>query len=521
MTGAVAVAAADGWRVRGGAGGVDAELDDLEAFADALRGCGLRVGSVVAALGRLAVDPALPLAAPLAPAAALRTAAALAALAAPGGALLLAARIEATGLALGAAARTYRAADAAAGAAVDSVRAAAGELLVVAGATAAAAAAGTIFLGLGVAGGAAVAGGLPVLPLLPALASAGSRSSLGELVGVLVRAAGTAGQEVLAAHPELLDLAVLGTSRLLADPGAPVGRVDPRVATGLLLALGRSTGRLRDGRAAAVQPLVPPPAGSALAPVPSGLRGLLAGSVAVSHQPVGGAAGDACGPGAAARVRVLQVDGRHGRAWVVQVPGTACWSPVAGTSPVDLTSDAALAAGQRSVLAASVTSALGEAMGAAHAAPGEPVLLVGHSLGGMVAAGLAADPGFRRRFAVRAVVTAGSPVAGDPVPDRIPVLSLEHRTDPVPRLDGRANPARAGWTTVTADPSSPGPARDPAVRPGRPGDAHAGEVYLGTAGRMDASSDPRVRAALDPLTPFEATDPARVVVRDYAVRRLP
>ncbi|HEU4676363.1 MAG TPA: hypothetical protein VFS29_10265 [Motilibacteraceae bacterium] len=519
MTGAVA--AADGWRVRGGVGGVDAELDDLEAFADALRRCGLRVGSVVAALARLAVDPELPLAAPLAPAAALRTAAALAALAAPGGGLLLAARIEATGLALQAAAGTYRAADAAAGAAVDSARSAAGELLVVAGATVVAATAGGILLGLGVAGGAAVAAGLPVLPLLPTLASTGPRSSLERGVGALVRAAGTAGQEVLADHPALLDLAVLGTSRLLTEPGAPVGRVDPRVATGLLLALGRRAGRLRDGRAATVQPLVPPPAGSDLAPVPSGLHGLLAGSVAVSHQPVPGSAGDGCGPGAAARVRVLQVDGGQGRAWVVQVPGTLCWSPTAGTSPVDLTSDAALAAGQRSVLADSAATALGEAMRTAHAAPGEPVLLVGHSLGGMVAAGLAADSAFRRRFAVRGVVTAGSPVAADRVPDRIPVLSLEHRTDPVPRLDGRANPARAGWTTVTADPSAPGPARDPAVRPGRPGDAHAGEVYLGTAGRLDASRDPRVRAALDPLAPFETADPARVVVRDYAVRRVP
>jgi hypothetical protein len=516
-----AVAGTEVWRVRGGVGGMDAELDDLEGLAGALQRSGVRVGRVAVALARLAVDPELALAAPLAPAAALRTAAALTALAAPGGAPVLAARIEATGLALQAAVRTYRAADAAAGAAVENARAAAGELLVLAGGTAVAAAAGGMLVGVGAAAGAAVADGLPLLPLLQVLGSAGRRSPMGEGVGELVRTAGTAGQEVLSDHPELLDLAVLGTSRLLTGPRAPVGRAGPWAATRLLLALAHSSGRLRDGRAATVQPLVPPPAGSALAPAPSGLRGLLAGSVAVSHQPVLGASGDGCGPGAAARVRVLQVHGPEGEAWVVQLPGTLCWSPTAGSSPADLTSDAALAAGQRSVLAGSAATALGEAMRAAHAAPDEPVLLVGHSLGGMVAAGLAADPAFRQRFAVRGVVTAGSPVAGDPVPDRIPVLSLEHRTDPVPRLDGRANPARAGWTTVTADPSAPGPARDLAVRPGRPGDAHAGEVYLGTAGRLDASSDPRARAALAPLAPFEAADPARVVVRDYAVRRVP
>lgn len=513
-----AVASERPWRVRGGVGGIDAELDDLEGLADAVDVSAGRVRSVAAALLPLAVDPQLALAAPLAPAAALRTATALAGLADPGGPVVLAARIGGTGLALHAAVRSYRAAEESARAAVDRARAAAGEALLLAAGATAVVTAGAVLVGLG----AAVAEGLPVLPLLPALATAAPGTAAGSGATALIRATGSAGQEVLADHPWLLDTTVLGGSRLLTVPWAmSPDRGDPQATMALLLAVGRRAGLLREGRPAPLQPLVPPRSGSDAAPVPAGLRGLLAGSVAASHQPVPGDGGDGCGAGAAARVRVLQVHGAEGGSWVVQLPGTLCWSPTAGSSPADLTSDAALAAGQRTALAGSAAQALADAMRAAHAPPGEPVLLVGHSLGGMVAADLAADPAFRRRFAVRGVVTAGSPVAGTPVPDQIPVLSLEHRTDPVPRLDGRANPARAGWTTVTADPSAPGPARDPAVRQGRPGDAHAGEVYLGTAGRLDASSDPRVRAALDPLTRFEAHDPERVVVRDYAVRRLP
>src|SRR5436190_30255 len=70
------------------------------------------------------------------------------------------------------------------------------------------------------------------------------------------------------------------------------------------------------------------------------------------------------------------------------------------------------------------------ALAAAGAGAGEPVLLVGHSLGGMVAAELARDP----QLTVAGVVTAGSPVGA--TPEGIPVLSLENRGDVVPLLSG-------------------------------------------------------------------------------------
>ena len=77
-----------------------------------------------------------------------------------------------------------------------------------------------------------------------------------------------------------------------------------------------------------------------------------------------------------------------GRSWVVAVPGTQVWAPRPGENPLDVTSDARSLAGRSSAAEAAVLAA----MRSAGVRSGEPVCLVGHSLGGMVAAGLAADP---------------------------------------------------------------------------------------------------------------------------------
>lgn len=63
------------------------------------------------------------------------------------------------------------------------------------------------------------------------------------------------------------------------------------------------------------------------------------------------------------------------------------------------------------------------------------ILLAGHSQGGIIAANIAADPGFTARYQVDAVVTAGSPVNTIPVNPDVPVLNFHHTTDIVPKLD--------------------------------------------------------------------------------------
>ena len=155
------------------------------------------------------------------------------------------------------------------------------------------------------------------------------------------------------------------------------------------------------------------------------------------------AAGEGLGGG---RVRVVElVRGDGGSAWVVVVPGTQEWSPRAGANPFDLTSDVRALTGDVTVAAAGAAAALDlvRSRAGSRSTPGDPVVLVGHSQGGILAAALASDPGFTSRHRVSHVVTSGSPVGLFPVPATTRVLSVERGDDPVPRLDLSPNPDRA------------------------------------------------------------------------------
>lgn len=128
-----------------------------------------------------------------------------------------------------------------------------------------------------------------------------------------------------------------------------------------------------------------------------------------------------------------------------------------------------------------------EAMHEAGVGVHEPVLIVGHSQGGMEAVSILSRGS---GFDVTHVVTAGSPTAQvDGLPDGSHVLSLEHRGDVVPLLDGEPNPDSREQTTVT-------------FTDGRAGDVthnHGYPVYLDGAAAADASRDPSIREQLASL----------------------
>ncbi|WP_144882106.1 triacylglycerol lipase [Isoptericola variabilis] len=141
--------------------------------------------------------------------------------------------------------------------------------------------------------------------------------------------------------------------------------------------------------------------------------------------------------------RVEHADGRV--SWTVLVPGTQ--GLVSVRHPFDGVTDLDLVAQEASDVAAAVTAALEQA----GARPEEPVVLVGHSLGGIVATALAASPEFRAGHRVGGVVTAGSPTAAFATPPGVPVLHLENEEELVSPLDGRStaeNPATADRVTV-------------------------------------------------------------------------
>lgn len=80
--------------------------------------------------------------------------------------------------------------------------------------------------------------------------------------------------------------------------------------------------------------------------------------------------------------------------------------------------------------------------------PGDTVVLTGHSLGGIDAAGLAANRAFRERYDVAAVTTFGSPVGDFEIPEGTSVMAVEHVDDVVPTLDGVPNPDAGHRSTV-------------------------------------------------------------------------
>ncbi|NEG54314.1 alpha/beta fold hydrolase [Bifidobacterium platyrrhinorum] len=139
--------------------------------------------------------------------------------------------------------------------------------------------------------------------------------------------------------------------------------------------------------------------------------------------------------------RYERADGTN--AWLVTIPGTDGRgdSPFGWEQNVELMSDDP----ERRRRADSARMVV-EAMERAGIGPDEPVAMVGHSQGGIVAAAIAADES--ERFDIRHIVTAGSPVANHPVPSKTWVTSIEIEDELVASLDGAENPATEQWMTV-------------------------------------------------------------------------
>ena len=183
------------------------------------------------------------------------------------------------------------------------------------------------------------------------------------------------------------------------------------------------------------------------------------------------------------RLETTGPDGIRTVSWVVDLPGTKDWQPRPGPRPElnDLAGNLELMAGTDNARVDTLPAVLT----AAGVGADEPVLLVGHSQGGMVA--MRAAAAMRGRFAVSHVVTAGSPVAGMPVPSGVAVLSLEDVRDLVPRLDARPNGEGPHHVTVTSDSGATTVAG-----------AHGLETaYVPAARAADHSDDPSIRAWLD------------------------
>jgi hypothetical protein len=206
-------------------------------------------------------------------------------------------------------------------------------------------------------------------------------------------------------------------------------------------------------------------------------------------------------------VRLLAgADGR--RRVIVDIPGTKNWA--LDTHNPDVTS---LATNLRAIAGQVTTYERGiiEALHQAGVQPGDDILLVGHSEGGLVAINAARHLADSGEFHVSHVVTAGAPIgllAGG-VPSSVDVLALENDGDVVPHLDGALNPDRVNVATATVHHDH-----------GTLGANHDLDAsYVPGAADVDASDNPSLRAYLAGLGGFLGAGTVRtrtfLITRSY------
>jgi len=451
--------------VTGGAAGTAAHYDDMEVAAGLIRGVGADVLGVVAASHAILVDADIVASASLDPAGAVRFETALGrALDGEGGLSRIGMRIGATAARLQAAVVTYRTVDGAEARLLDAAEFVGGPTLI-----------------------------------LDTLLLAG-----GDVAGRMLHgdSFGTAAQRVITDHPGLVDTLAGGA------PGTLSALISLSPLTALAFALGPGLPTTVPQAAALIGSLYPD--GS------SKVTDLDADDSITGRKPPRNITDllvdlDRRSAGDKGEIDVRMVEkqlpgGAVQRAYIVDIPGTKVWN-LPGSSPdVNDTGTNMRAIGNETT---SYERGIGEALARAGARPGDAVMLVGHSQGGIVAADAARDFTRSGRYKVTHVVTAGSPVAQVDVPPSVQVLSIENEHDIIPHLDARANPDTANWITVTVDRQN-----------GTVGDNHSlGRVYLPAAAGLDQSNDPSIRTYVDSADAFLGGD--AVTTQKYRVERTP
>lgn len=244
-------------------------------------------------------------------------------------------------------------------------------------------------------------------------------------------------------------------------------------------------------------------------PVPQDVQGVVA-NVAASYDARPGGTGL---PGTReATISVQQLDHPDGtRSWVVEIPGTEDGS-FAADVPTDMSTNLQLMAQQPDDMTAAVIRAMRDAGVAAD----EPVLLAGHSQGGMVAMSVAAAT--VGTFAVTTVVTVGSPDLPVPPPPGVQVLAVRHAEDLVPQTDGTPDYGTSQLTVVTRGLVATGD--DPALSTI---EAHDVRRYVETAGELpDAvGDDPGYRRFMDAAAPVLGGEGTTALTTQYEVSRAP
>ncbi|MBG6212632.1 MAG: hypothetical protein LH475_06205 [Cryobacterium sp.] len=199
------------------------------------------------------------------------------------------------------------------------------------------------------------------------------------------------------------------------------------------------------------------------------------------------------------QVRIENYGDTEHPSWAVYIGGTVDWSAAATTEPWDLTANVTAIAMQNS----GSFSAVIDAMKAAGIAPSDPVVVAGHSQGGLVATQVAAYSWFN----VQAVATFGAPESKVPVPPGVATLTVEHTDDVVTALGGASLIDSDDRVTVRREAfaSEPLPAGDALP-------AHHLDRYRETALLIDASPEGNLQDFRDTVTGIVGIEPGEAVL---------
>lgn len=200
-------------------------------------------------------------------------------------------------------------------------------------------------------------------------------------------------------------------------------------------------------------------------------------------------------PSSAIRIESYQLAGS--RQFLVYVPGTQSIS-FGGSNPLNIRSNLTA---MGAVVPGPSEQAVQDAISKAGAGKGDKVLFIGHSQGALIAGNISA---VLQQYEVSGLVSFAGPIAHLKL--EIPVLAIQHSSDPVPLLSGRANPLLENWVTASSDTEF-----EDLVS------AHRLEGYIDTAAELDRSDQiglGRVREQLWPKFQGAGTESVYKIQRD-------
>lgn len=180
-------------------------------------------------------------------------------------------------------------------------------------------------------------------------------------------------------------------------------------------------------------------------------------------------------------VKITRAGQGSTRRWVVSLPGTDHFDGSSTANPADMESNLREALNLPSAARIGLVRALHDAM-RADGVPSEdllrdPVLICGHSQGGLIAVALAAETPEQSGINVTGILAMGTPGRRMRIRPDVTMLAVEHDQDIVPSLDGM--PARAPDHRVVVGRRL--------VRPqtGALYYAHSSSTYTETVGRLE------------------------------------